>query len=290
MGPRERGARVTARAAIGTRDPRRACEPRAISHSAAWHVRCSDAETVNARDHASRLVDGESSMTGIRSTAIRALHESDDHTLESGELAVTPHGARARYGIRATRPDDIARVASEALASGVILGVYEARLERGATLVDPRSLAALALLEREGRHGFAPAVIAERAPQLFDAASTWTVGTARTEWRDRLGAVLRLDEEVTVRPVSADDSPRLHAILHAFASITDLPVVLERSFDRDRGPRVTSSEDALRRFLGSQIGALVLDGVLFEKCPELHQPMGRRSSVPPDPRRARLAG
>jgi carbamoyltransferase len=227
-----------------------------------------------------------------RNSMIRVRSALTDAVVESGELPVTPSDGAPRYGIRATRPDDLGRVAAEALASGLILGVFEGRVGRGATLADPRGLEALAMLEREGTRGFAPAVIAERAPQLFDSSRTWTVDSARPEWRDRLGAAVRLDPGSQVRPVSADDSPRLYAILHAFASITELPMLLERSFDRDGGTPVSSAEDALRRFLGSRIDALVLDGVLFEKCTELHQPIGRArtSALPGDPRRARLAG
>lgn len=229
-------------------------------------------------------------MSVIRSTTIGARGLAPDAILESGEIAARPAAEAVRYGIRATRPDDIAGVVASALSNGRIVGIYEPRVGRGGTLLDPRRLEAHAMLERDGTLGFAPAVIAERAPQVFDSLRAWTVGTARPEWRERLGAALRLDAAVAVRPVSSDDAPRLHSILHAFASITDLPVVLERSFDGDGGRRVTSAEDALRRFLQMRIDALVLDGVLFEKCPELHQPTMRRSSVPPDPRRARLAG
>jgi carbamoyltransferase len=232
-------------------------------------------------------------MSVNRSAAIGPRAPRTDETLESGELSVAPRDDDAvRYGIRATRPENIATVVAQSLSNGQIVGLYEARVGRGGTLADPRCLEAHALLEREGTRGFVPAVIAERAHQVFDAARTWTVGTVRPEWRERLGAALRLGSDVTVRPVSIDDAPRFHSILHAFASITELPVVLERSFDTDGGPRVTSAEDALRRFLASRIDSLVLDGVLFEKCPQLHQPIGRaRSSWPPaDPRRTRLAG
>ncbi len=178
----------------------------------------------------------------------------------------------ARYGIRATRPEDLAHCVADALANGCIVGVYETS-GRGGTLADPRGLEAHVLIEREGARGFVPAVMAERAPELFAATPTWTVASARVEWRDRLGAMQGLEPDVAVRPVAEGDAPRLHSILRAFAAITGLPALLERRFEDDGGTAVVSPEDALRRFLATGLDSLVLDGVLFQKCHELHQPV-----------------
>ncbi len=119
---------------------------------------------------------------------------------------------------------------------------------------------------------FAPAILAERAGDYFDDpkghdARAMTIafrGTPRA--RQDLAAALH-PADGTLRPqvVHAEDRPEYHAVLSRFAQATGRGGLLNTSFNLHGEPIVRTPEDALATFLGSDLDALAIEGLLVDR-------------------------
>ncbi len=182
------------------------------------------------------------------------------------------------------------------LAEGRVVGVFQGRMEYGpralgnrSILADPRQPGMQARLNRsvklrEGFRPFAPAVLAERAAELFelDTGSPYMLVVAPvrgyepppTGGDEDLGARLRavrsplpaathVDGSARVQTVHRETNPRFHGLLEAFAARTGCPALLNTSFNLRDEPIVCTPADALRSFLRCELDALVLGPFLL---------------------------
>ena len=89
------------------------------------------------------------------------------------------------------------------------------------------------------------------------------------EWVNRprsdLPAITHVDYSARVQSVSQATSPRFHALLSAFESLTGCPVLINTSFNVRGEPIVCTPEDAYRCFMRSRVDDLVLGDLLLEK-------------------------
>jgi carbamoyltransferase len=211
-------------------------------------------------------------------------------------VSIAREAAVDSHGVRASRPDGLHSMVARALADGKIVGWCEGRSEWGTSalghrsiLADPRSEAVKERLNRsvkmrESYRPFAPAVLAERASQIFDLTGLdesprmlFSV-PVRAEHRASLAAVTHVDGTARVQTVSREDAPSLHAVIRSFESLTGVPVVLNTSLNVNDEPILETPEDAIHCFLSTAIDMLVVDGVLFEKVPVMAvQPIRRRA-------------
>ncbi|AKF03193.1 carbamoyltransferase [Sandaracinus amylolyticus] len=185
--------------------------------------------------------------------------------------------------VRATMPRDLEGTVAEALAAGRVVGWLQGRAEWGAKALGARSVLAdprraesrarvSAILRRlEQDRSFSPAVPLELAHVWFDMSGVeesphklFSV-PVRAERVARLPAVTHVDGTARVQTVSWEQSPRLHALLHAFGAITGVPVLLNTSFRVGREPLVNLPDDALRSFLASELDALVIGDRWIER-------------------------
>jgi carbamoyltransferase len=196
-----------------------------------------------------------------------------DRSRIEGALRRTPH-------VRWERRDDIEDVAAERIAAGLMVGWFQGRMEMGpralgarSILADPRRAAVRDALNasvkgREPFRPFAPSVIDRCASEYFDIPAgtdspfmlvTFPTHEAR---RDRIPAVVHVDGSARIQTVSQRENPRFHKLIACFRERTGVPVLLNTSFNRAGEPIVNSPEDAIRCFLKSGLGALVLEDYL----------------------------
>jgi carbamoyltransferase len=83
--------------------------------------------------------------------------------------------------------------------------------------------------------------------------------------RSTIPAVTHVDYSARVQTVSADDSPRYHALIKEFDALTGCPVIVNTSFNVRGEPIVCTPEDAYRCFMRTGIDTLVLDNFLLDK-------------------------
>lgn len=210
-------------------------------------------------------------LTGARPASI-------DHTYwgPSYDDAMIRAALESARGLRWEKRCDAEQEAARLLAADMIVGWFQGRMEVGPRALGSRSiLASPRTIEtrdqinarvkgREPFRPFAPSVLDEAASAYFDlpdrTAAPFMIVTFLTHEsvRGEIPGVVHVDGSARVQTVSKKDNPRYYELLHQFAALTGLPVLLNTSFNRAGEPIVCSPDDAVRCFLESGLDALVI--------------------------------
>jgi carbamoyltransferase len=169
--------------------------------------------------------------------------------------------------------DQLCREAAARIADGQVLGWFQGRMEWGpralgnrSILCDPRRADVKAILNekikrRESFRPFAPAILRERVGQWFetdyDVPFMLQVYPVRPEQRARIPAVTHVDGSGRLQTVSRQQNPRFHRLIEAFVDRTEVPIVLNTSFNENE-PVVCRPQEAVDCFLRTSMDALVL--------------------------------
>ena len=78
-------------------------------------------------------------------------------------------------------------------------------------------------------------------------------------------AVIHADGTARLQTISKNQNPRLHQLLHEFAILSKVPVLINTSFNTKGEPMVETPEDAIETFLGSDIDYLILHEYLIQR-------------------------
>jgi carbamoyltransferase len=200
------------------------------------------------------------------------------------EVDVTVADATARaLGLSPKRVSDPARAIAEHLERGHIVAVCEGRFEWGPRALGQRSLLALpndpavrdrlnrVIKRREPFRPFAPAVLEDRAAELFEEAPNdmtpfmTTVCPVREDARAKLAAVTHVDFTARLQTVSASSAPFLADVLAAVTKMTHTPVVLNTSLNGPGEPIVASATDALGFFTSHPVDVMVIGDLVLER-------------------------
>jgi len=171
------------------------------------------------------------------------------------------------------------------LMEGETIGWLDGRCEFGPRALGRRSLLASPLhrdvVERvnqvKGRHWFEPLALAvplERADELFDIPDAGRELTPymlitvrpRPDWRERLAHLLHADGTVRLQTVSCEDHLRFHALLLEVDRLTDIPLLINTSFNPRGRPMPATIEQALP--LADKLGIrhIVVNGKCWSKA------------------------
>jgi carbamoyltransferase len=143
-------------------------------------------------------------------------------------------------------------------------------------LADPRSESTkdkinAAVKYRESYRPFAPAVLSEKSSDIFEMPINRKVRfmerayMVKEEWRSRLQAVTHVDGSGRVQTVSYEDNPLFYNLIKEFEKITDIPVVLNTSFNLNGEPIVMKPDHAVRTFYTCGLDYLVLGSYIISK-------------------------
>jgi carbamoyltransferase len=126
---------------------------------------------------------------------------------------------------------------------------------------------------RQAFRPFAPIVLIERAPEIFDGEeeSPFMLLVKRTylEWRDRIPAIVHADGTARVQTIRKEDNERLYRLLQEFEAITGVPVLLNTSFNVKGEPIVETPDEAIKCFLTTGMDYLILhEWVLSKRRPQ----------------------
>src|SRR5229473_8367258 len=166
------------------------------------------------------------------------------------------------------------------IADGKILGWFQGRAEWGpralgnrSIVADPRRSEMKEILNRRIKHReifrpFAPSILAEATAGYFEKSHPSPFMTmayaVRPEKRERIPAPTHVDGTGRLQTVAREANSRYWRLIKAFEELTDVPVVLNTSFN-DNEPIVCRPEEALDCFLRTQMDALVLDDFLITR-------------------------
>lgn len=195
---------------------------------------------------------------------------------------------------------DPAAAGARLLADGRILGWAQGRSEFGPRALGNRSIVAdprpaqnkdivnAVVKKREAFRPFAPAVLEEDARMYFAlhecepayAFMTFVVDVL-PEYRSLLGAVTHVDGTARVQVVSREVNPRFWYLIQQFKALTDLPILLNTSFNNNVEPIVDSVDDVVTCVLTTGLEQAIVGDFLVSKLPGWHtQLSGMHLTVP----------
>jgi carbamoyltransferase len=180
--------------------------------------------------------------------------------------------------------EDIAASTAKLLAEGAVVGWVQGKSEFGPRALGNRSILAdprpaenklrinQMIKKREEYRPFAPSVLEERAGEFFDLPPGCRhfpfmifVLRVRKEVRDLLGAITHVDGTARVQTVSHSENPLYWKLIHEFDKLTQVPLLLNTSFNNNAEPIVDSLEDAITCFLTTGINYLVVGNFIASK-------------------------
>jgi carbamoyltransferase len=177
--------------------------------------------------------------------------------------------------------DDICKEAARLLAEGHVFGWFQDRSEYGpralgnrSILADPRKPEIKDKLNsrvkfRQAFRPFAPIVIYERAPEIFegDDESPFMLRAknVKPEWRDKIAGIVHVDGTARVQTVREETNSKLYRLLKEFEALTGVPVLVNTSFNIKGEPIVEAPQDAMNCFMNTGIDYLVMQDMLISK-------------------------
>jgi carbamoyltransferase len=190
---------------------------------------------------------------------------------------------RAGQGIKVTSASP-AEEAARRLVRGQIGAIYVGRMEYGPRALGARSILASAVdrqmhdelnrrLERTEFMPFAPVVAAEDAAEVFDvsglnvyACRFMTITCkVREPWRARIPAVVHVDGTARPQIIDRDLNSVYYDILAAYRRATNIPALINTSFNVHEEPIVNTPAEGLRALLDGRIDFIVTRQAIYER-------------------------
>ena len=178
---------------------------------------------------------------------------------------------------------ELCRRTAAAIADGQVVGWFQGRMEWGpralgnrSILCDPRRSDMKALLNakikrRESFRPFAPSVLEEAVSEWFEENDAvpfmMQVFQIRKEKRELIPAVTHVDGSGRLQTVSRRANPRYYRLIESFSAITNVPMVLNTSFNENE-PVVCNPEEALDCFLRTKMDWLVMENTIISRTPK----------------------
>ncbi len=177
--------------------------------------------------------------------------------------------------------DDIASIAGDLVSLGYIVSWFQGRMEVGpralgnrSILADPRDPKMKDRLNHRVKHRepfrpFAPSMLAERASEYLEDAhpSPFMIlaFNVKKEKREEIPAVVHVDGTTRPHTVERSVNEKYWSLIKAFEEKTEVPVVLNTSFNIRGEPIVCTPKDAIDTFLKTGIDYLAIGDFLIGK-------------------------
>jgi carbamoyltransferase len=167
------------------------------------------------------------------------------------------------------------------IADGRVVGWYQGRMEWGARALGNRSIIAdprradmreiinTRIKFRERFRPFAPSVLEEALDEYFVGAVPdpfmLQVYPVRPDKRAVVPAITHVDGSGRLQTVSMRSNPRYYRLIKAFARLSDVPMLLNTSFNENE-PIVLTPAQALDCFLRTSMDVLVIGRHVLERA------------------------
>ncbi len=175
----------------------------------------------------------------------------------------------------------VVRAAARRIAEGQVIGWFQGRSEMGpralgnrSILADPRDSRMRDHINQNVKHRewyrpVAPAVLEEDAPAYFhiDRPLPFMLFAvqAREEMIGRIPSAVHVDGSARVQTVRKSQNPRFYKLISEFKLRTNVPMVINTSFNGRGEPIVESPVDAISAFRRMNLDALVIGDYLVLK-------------------------
>ncbi len=181
------------------------------------------------------------------------------------------------------KPKNIYNYTAKLLAGKKIIGWFQGRMEAGpralgnrSILGDPRSITTRDKINkiikyREMWRPFCPSFLAEKVNNFFQKSYDSKFMTISFNAKDNLKkiapAIVHVDKTCRIQSVDKKYNSRFYKLIQEYYKITNVPALLNTSFNIKGEPIVCSPNDALRTFFSTGIDVLVLEGFIILKKP-----------------------
>lgn len=219
-------------------------------------------------------VDAQNRNSGFRKFTMDHAYLGPEY--EDQEIEKFLQWTKVPYRVMDNVPLETARL----LADDKIIGWFQGRMEFGPRALGSRSILASPIQpsmqarlndvkDREDFRPVAPVVLEEDAADWFEDASyspfMLFVHNVRPDKTSRIPAVTHVDGTARIQTVNSRQHPLYHALLKEFKRLTDVPVLVNTSFNTLGKPIVCTPRDAIECFWTSPFDALVIGSFLVEK-------------------------
>lgn len=214
------------------------------------------------------------SQPGIKSkskSVISDIYKGGDFSNEEIESALK------KRNIPFKKYEDVESEIAKILAEGKVVGRFNGKMEYGPRSLGNRSIIAAPFdpsindwlnkrLNRTEFMPFAPSVLEEAAPDYFEnyksdqiAADYMTITYNVFEHKKKeIPAVVHVDNTARPQVVRKNTNPSYYKIIQEFAKLTNVPVVLNTSFNIHEQPIIYTPDDAINGFLEGKLDALAI--------------------------------
>ena len=158
---------------------------------------------------------------------------------------------------------------ANALTEGKIIAWFDGGAEIGpralghrSILADPRSDKVRDFLNQDvkGRETYrplAPSILEEYSEEWFGIKDSPFMLRAAKILKDSLPGISHVDNTSRPQTVNKDDNPNYYSLINKFFKKTNVPMILDTSFNIKGEPIVESPENAIKSFIESKIDILV---------------------------------
>lgn len=177
--------------------------------------------------------------------------------------------------------EDLCDTVSIYLKENKIIGWFQNRSEFGpralgsrSILMNPKNAENKDILNSRVKHReywrpFAGAILEEElsnfAEETFKSPHMLYSYTVKEDKREEIAAINHVDNTCRFQTVNKELNPELYTLLQKFKDRTNIPVLLNTSFNDNGQPIVETPEDALRSFFKMDIDCLVIGNILISK-------------------------
>jgi len=175
---------------------------------------------------------------------------------------------------------ELTEMAAQAIADGKVVGWFQGRMEFGpralgnrSIVVDPRRSEMKDILnarikKREPFRPFAPSILEERVGEYFEqthpSPTMLMVYQVKKDKQSVIPAVTHVDGSGRLQTVSRETNPRYYQLISDFEKLTNVPVVLNTSFNEDE-PIVCTPEEAVNCFQRTRMDVLFLGNYMVQR-------------------------
>lgn len=184
-------------------------------------------------------------------------------------------------GIKWTQPKNIHKKCAELISEGKTVGWFRGGSELGPRALGHRSILAdprnpgmkdhlnASVKHREPFRPYAPAVLEDKYQDYFemDRPSPFMlyVAKAKPDKSDMIPAVLHIDGTARLQTVNKEFDSDFYKLIKSFEAITEIPMILNTSFNDAGEPIVETPEDAVSLLLRTGLDYLAIESYLVEK-------------------------
>jgi carbamoyltransferase len=167
------------------------------------------------------------------------------------------------------------------LAENRVIGWFQGGSEIGPRALGNRSILASPIKswmtghinsdikKREWYRPFAPAVLFEHQSEIFesDVYSPYMLvtTTVKEEWRNKIPAVVHIDNSSRHQSVTEKNNEKFYSLIKKFYERTNVPVLLNTSFNGPKEPIVETPKEAINTFLENNLDFLVINNFIITR-------------------------